>query len=857
MPVQGPHQWLLRTTRQAERFELEDPLDSRIAFDTALSVLDFSKLGTAPETGSSVQDDLMSSDPRGKDPTFGVLREALGATAAPTKALSLRADKKPTYRICRREDGVDCITDVACTITKYFSAPLVLILFGHGWQPNPWQLVPSLTLAVCYVREKGLDAAIPDSPPKQNDGRSLTLKAPPIKPSPRALIRRGDNKPTYKICRREDGKGCVLDVSCWAVKYITTPLQLIMFGIWQFEQGPHMGPGHLVPVASILLCNKLQEKFHNEAGPDNPPKPKNGRSLTLEAPSIIPSPDLPRALLPRNDQKPTYTIYRRANSQACTMDAACFFIRYIEAPGMAVMFGIRQWQQGPHMAPVWLLPPISVLMCNKLEKHADSILGPEQTPRPARPNGRSVTVEAPPSDLLLSALQSRGDDVDGDAKGTIKYVICRRADGRGCWLDAACWTVKWVFSPIIVIILGATQIRLGPHVNPAVLIPPIWVLLCAKLQDRQDAEFDAESSTRKRSPPLTLTGPLTSSPPSALIPRDTEREREQGYTVCQTSVDKRCVIDASCWLLEHIGSPTFYFFWGIAQWRVGPRVGPGILLPPMSIALCWQYQQRNTETRALSLRSLDAPSLSCSPSTTSLSPRATPSKSDGKPTYTMCRADGRDYLIDATCFVIRYFLAPIMILLFGCAMMELGVSSFGPGFVLPSMLVKLCVEYQKKRQPDQQRRIRSPSPTPPTLDISITPIMHNQLAQRQSISPFTSSTSPLFIPPADPAPLTPASAREISPIQSSSLYDSNAQAYNALSSTTPAVSTPDTLSGIGVRGDGSSSGSGNHGEGFTGDASARKMRGRRDEDDYDVDSGRRLRRGLVKDAVWQPGYFSA
>ncbi|KAI9790036.1 MAG: hypothetical protein M1835_001257 [Candelina submexicana] len=96
------------------------------------------------------------------------------------------------------------------------------------------------------------------------------------------------------------------------------------------------------------------------------------------------------------------------------MDAACFFIRYIEAPGMAVMFGIRQWQQGPHMAPVWLLPPFSVLMCNKLEKYADSILRPEQILRPTRLNGRSLTVDAPPSDPVLNALESRSDDVDGE-----------------------------------------------------------------------------------------------------------------------------------------------------------------------------------------------------------------------------------------------------------------------------------------------------------------------------------------------------------------------------------------------------------------------------------------------------------
>ncbi len=74
-------------------------------------------------------------------------------------------------------------------------------------------------------------------------------------------------------------------------------------------------------------------------------------------------------------------------------------------------------------------------------------------------------------------------------KEMMKYFIYRREDGQGCWLDAGCWIVKYVFSPTILIMFGANRMRLGPQIDPLLLIPPFWVIMCFKLQRRQDAEF--------------------------------------------------------------------------------------------------------------------------------------------------------------------------------------------------------------------------------------------------------------------------------------------------------------------------------------------------------------------------------
>ncbi len=94
-------------------------------------------------------------------------------------------------------------------------------------------------------------------PPQQKNGRSLTLEATPHRPPPDALIRRVENEPWYKFCKRASILHCFFDANCFAIKYVATPLGVILFGIMQIENGLHFGPGYLVPPILILACQKL------------------------------------------------------------------------------------------------------------------------------------------------------------------------------------------------------------------------------------------------------------------------------------------------------------------------------------------------------------------------------------------------------------------------------------------------------------------------------------------------------------------------------------------------------------------------------------------------------------------------
>ncbi len=295
----------------------------------------------------------------------------------------------------------------------------------------------------------------------------------------------------------------------------------------------------------------------------------------------------------------------------------------------------------------------------------------------------------------------------------MRYHICRRVDGQGYWLDAACWVVKYVFSPIFVILFGLMQMRFGPHVDPTALIPPIWVLIYSRQQRKQDEKFDNDIASNKphlrpipknprdaqpipeRSPPLTLSAPPTSSPPSALVPRFWGAESsdwEQTYSVCQAGLDKRCGIVGSCWLLERIGSPLFYFWWGVVQRRLGPTIGPGILLPAMGIALCRNYRKRTKPPKGTRALTLDAP----------LPSQALSSlvrRQDDVSWYEICHdGDLNECIVDINCTVIRYFTVPSLIILFGLVVVDLGLSAIGPSFAIPAMLLKFCSSLQNKRK---------------------------------------------------------------------------------------------------------------------------------------------------------------
>ncbi|KAI9708991.1 MAG: hypothetical protein M1812_007804 [Candelaria pacifica] len=450
-------------------------------------------VSTFPFLTSPWDDTLIANS---KEPTTDLLKEALLATDASTKALGLRDVKKATYRICRRKDGLDCYADVACAITKYISAPLQFIVFGVNREPgerySPMALLPTFTLAVCYVRESVLDSTIPDRPPTPKEDRSLMLEAPSDKQSPFSLIPREDDKPTYWICRRKDGQACILDLSCWTVNYISSPALLILFGIWQWEEGPHLGVVHLIPPAMIIMCNKVQNMIHNtlnfldEINSDNDPTPKRGRSLTLEAPSTNSSPG---ALLSRDATTNAYTVCRRADKKGCLLDATCFALKYITTPISLILFGVRQIQEGPNMAPAYLLAPISVLLCPKFQKGFDDSAGPgkapfsqyfltqltdyEQDTPPETKNTRSLTLEAPPT--------SPGALIPRDVK-VPTYTICRRIDRQGCFVDATCAAIKYIGGPVALIIFGRAQLYYGPHISPFDTVPPIVILLCNRLQ---------------------------------------------------------------------------------------------------------------------------------------------------------------------------------------------------------------------------------------------------------------------------------------------------------------------------------------------------------------------------------------
>lgn len=96
-----------------------------------------------------------------------------------------------------------------------------------------------------------------DNPPRPKNDRSLTLEATPHKPLPDAIVRRDENEPWYKFCKRDSTLHCVFEANCFVVKYISAPIGAILFGIMQVKNGLHFGPGYLVPPILILACQKL------------------------------------------------------------------------------------------------------------------------------------------------------------------------------------------------------------------------------------------------------------------------------------------------------------------------------------------------------------------------------------------------------------------------------------------------------------------------------------------------------------------------------------------------------------------------------------------------------------------------
>lgn len=81
---------------------------------------------------------------------------------------------------------------------------------------------------------------------------------PKDKTSPVLAIRDNQKNPWYKYCFREDGEGCLVDISCTLIKYVSSPMVAIVWGIRVFHGGPLHAPMDVLAVISLLLCNRWQ-----------------------------------------------------------------------------------------------------------------------------------------------------------------------------------------------------------------------------------------------------------------------------------------------------------------------------------------------------------------------------------------------------------------------------------------------------------------------------------------------------------------------------------------------------------------------------------------------------------------------
>lgn len=60
-------------------------------------------------------------------------------------------------------------------------------------------------------------------------------------------------------------------------------------------------------------------------------------------------------------------------------------------------------------------------------------------------------------------------------------------------MDAACYTVRWIYAPMATMIFGIMQLQYGPHLGPAMLTPVLAMAVCHRVQKYQDAQFGKSS----------------------------------------------------------------------------------------------------------------------------------------------------------------------------------------------------------------------------------------------------------------------------------------------------------------------------------------------------------------------------
>ncbi len=88
-------------------------------------------------------------------------------------------------------------------------------------------------------------------------------------------------------------------------------------------------------------------------------------------------------------------------------------------------------------------------------------------------NARSLTLEVIP-DGPPNALTRRDDNEPW-------YRIAMGEDPGGCYIDACCWVVEYISTPILALFFGINQIVRGPHLAPGHLLSPILILACRKI----------------------------------------------------------------------------------------------------------------------------------------------------------------------------------------------------------------------------------------------------------------------------------------------------------------------------------------------------------------------------------------
>ncbi|KAI9704239.1 MAG: hypothetical protein M1836_007100 [Candelina mexicana] len=107
--------------------------------------------------------------------------------------------------------------------------------------------------------------------------------------------------------------------------------------------------------------------------------PTNALSLHSLTTDTLPNPNAIRSLTlsPRassDSEKPLYyKICRREDNVGCVGDVACLVIANILVPMLLILFGNQQITRGFHIRPAHTIPPIALLLCNKLQKAVDDI----------------------------------------------------------------------------------------------------------------------------------------------------------------------------------------------------------------------------------------------------------------------------------------------------------------------------------------------------------------------------------------------------------------------------------------------------------------------------------------------------